>query len=1004
MKLTDCKTGRESVIRCRVQGRVPAELLEVGEHQVVRSAHDGGISIEHSSGRLDIEPIGRESLLAASDLADPQAIVLLQLERERGERWLVYARRFAHRVRLSAPLELVMPPEVEEQLGQHARNKLASWAQEQLTCEQWCFAWCGGRGFDAGAFELLGRTKRLRIARRDDRLVVTNVAKPTTRAGGILIEGRPTLTTERNLVVEQEAEGLADKVQSGSDFMDLWAHYQVAERRVLEEEANRLARVTYKSWRQTKDGLCFTLPRVAPQPWRGVELQLSIDATSQDEQTTVRVGQLARGGVRGSEIHLSLDELETEPPKKGTLAVNLLGDDIRWRRRERALTTLRNNESILPDLSDVLEGQGRTATQGKPLPPLSGHVIQALDFPLTPAQQRAVEVALNTPDVALIQGPPGTGKTLVIRVIAQRLHESGRRPILLCAFQHDAVLRVLEGTTVGGLPVPRIGGRKGESSLDRTRTVREWLADVEELVEAALADPRLKSPWAALREQVAKRVRAWRRMPGELPQAVAMLRELQHKLGPQLPPEELTQLEDALIKLTPRPQPTNHVDVDWSEVERELGRQRLEDVAWSDDGPAKARRLQRAVKRLLTVVQARELRAELEPHHKALVRAAAQHRRAGVPEGYPELIDTLTQCCHSPSTEPEILDHITIVEQTANGLLSWLDGRRRVTGEGTADALTRFLVGLRSDPMVIQDVLRSYADALGSTVLQAVGRTMSDLHGEFDTVIVDEAARANPLDMLVVLVLARRIILVGDQAQLPHVLEPRLEKAVTEGRAEQARDLLRESLFARTWDLYKEGPPGNIQRVQPLDKQFRMHPVIGSFISDTFYGGALENGTDAAALTLETGLTEGKPIAWFDIRGAREARGSCYRRKHEAEALADRVDMLVRDEPSERSIGVISFYAEQVRLLRDIHQERAWGERVQVGTVDAFQGREFDHVLLSCVRSGGGVGFLALPNRLNVAMSRAQRLLAVFGDSRTVLQVPQLRAFHERCTRDGFHA
>ncbi len=1004
MKLTDCKTGREFVLRCRIQGNVPPELKTAGEHRVVRSAHDGSLSIEHSAGRLAVEPIGRESLLTASDLADPNAVVLLQLEPERDDRWLVCARVFAHRLRLESPLELTMPPEVEEKLGHRARGQLATWVGDQLACEQWCFAWCGGRAFDPEGFELLGRTRRLRVARREGRLVVVSVSRALSRAGGILVEGRVKLTTERDLVVDQEAGELVEKALSGSDFMDLWTQYQQAERKVLEEEASRLGRVTYKSWKQTKDGLCFTLPGVAPPPWRGAELQLSIQATSPDGQVRVQVGQLARGGAQGREIHLALEELETEPPAKGTLSVDLQGDATRWKRRERALATLRSNGSTLPDLGSVLEGAGRTATVGKPLQALSGTVLQALSFPLTPAQARAVEIALNTPDIALIQGPPGTGKTLVIRVIAQRLHEAGRRPVLLCAFQHDAVLRVLEGTKVGGLPVPRIGGRKGESSLDRTRTVREWLDDVEGMVVAALADPSLQSPWTAQRERIAARIRDWRRMPGELPQAEAMLRELQHMAGAQLPPEELEQLEIALQQLRPNPPQAAHTDLDWSPIEEELRRQRLNDAAWSDDGPAKVKRLERAVKRMLPSICDPALKAEMSLYHKALERAATQHRRAGVPAGFAELIDTLTEHSNATPEEAEPLDHIALVERAANRLLSWFDGRRRVTGEGTADALARFLEGVRKDPMVVQDVLRSYADALGSTVLQAVGRTMSDLHGEFDTVIVDEAARANPLDLLVVLVLARRIILVGDQAQLPHVLEPRLERAVTDGRAKRAQTLLRESLFARTWDLYREGPPGNIQRVQLLDKQFRMHPIIGRFISDTFYNGGLQNGTDAAALTLETKITEGKPIAWFDIRGAREARGSCYRRKHEASALADRVDLLIRDEPEERSIGVISFYAEQVRLLQEIHQERAWGGRVLVGTVDAFQGREFDCVLLSCVRSGHGVGFLALPNRLNVAMSRAQRLLAVFGDTRTVLQVPQLKAFHERCLQEGFHA
>jgi superfamily I DNA and/or RNA helicase len=76
---------------------------------------------------------------------------------------------------------------------------------------------------------------------------------------------------------------------------------------------------------------------------------------------------------------------------------------------------------------------------------------------------------------------------------------------------------------------------------------------------------------------------------------------------------------------------------------------------------------------------------------------------------------------------------------------------------------------------------------------------------------------------------------------------------------------------------------------------------------------------------------------------------------------------------------------------------------VSVGTVDAFQGREFDAVFLSCVRSGSGVGFLAMPNRLNVAMSRARRLLVAFGDAKTVRMVPALEAFWNRVTTEGTH-
>jgi superfamily I DNA and/or RNA helicase len=141
-----------------------------------------------------------------------------------------------------------------------------------------------------------------------------------------------------------------------------------------------------------------------------------------------------------------------------------------------------------------------------------------------------------------------------------------------------------------------------------------------------------------------------------------------------------------------------------------------------------------------------------------------------------------------------------------------------------------------------------------------------------------------------------------------------------------------------------------------------------------------------------------------DVTEGRES--GRYLRRSEAFLLADRVDALLRETTqSVWTIGVIAFYRQQVALLEKLKQERAWGDRVQVGTVDAFQGREFDAVFLSCVRSNknGSVGFLALSNRLNVAMSRARRVLAVFGDGATIQKVPALKNYIEVAKKEGYH-
>ena len=99
-------------------------------------------------------------------------------------------------------------------------------------------------------------------------------------------------------------------------------------------------------------------------------------------------------------------------------------------------------------------------------------------------QEKAIEVALNTPDIALIQGPPGTGKTTVIAAILERLNEiadkRGTRikgQILLTGFQHDAVENMIERLSLNGIPVPKFGKRSGATDDDYSafeRNLEDW--------------------------------------------------------------------------------------------------------------------------------------------------------------------------------------------------------------------------------------------------------------------------------------------------------------------------------------------------------------------------------------------------------------------------------------------------------------------------------------------------------------------------------------------------
>jgi superfamily I DNA and/or RNA helicase len=290
----------------------------------------------------------------------------------------------------------------------------------------------------------------------------------------------------------------------------------------------------------------------------------------------------------------------------------------------------------------------------------------------------------------------------------------------------------------------------------------------------------------------------------------------------------------------------------------------------------------------------------------------------------------------------------------------------------------------------------------------------------------------------------RRIILVGDHRQLPHILEHEIERDLDRNVTEKTEDILRKSLFERLFAAMRARERSDgIKRTVTLDIQYRMHPVLGAFVSDIFYkpyGEAFKSGRDAGEFRHNLQRYEGAVAAWVDIplnRG-RESGNQSKRRPSEAKWIAGEAHRIL-DERSDLSVGVITFYSAQVdellqqmagvglaeqiengsfRIAEAYRYTRGVSgrlkERLRVGTVDAFQGKEFDVVLLSMTRSNDidsgderalrrKYGHLMLANRLCVAMSRQQRLLIVVGDS-GMLQpnvaadaIPGLVKFRELC-------
>ena len=291
---------------------------------------------------------------------------------------------------------------------------------------------------------------------------------------------------------------------------------------------------------------------------------------------------------------------------------------------------------------------------------------------------------------------------------------------------------------------------------------------------------------------------------------------------------------------------------------------------------------------------------------------------------------------------------------------------------------------------ITDDVLGN-AQVLCATNIGAGHFTLSNR--KFSIVLIDEATQATEPSALVPIVKgARQLILVGDHRQLP--------PTVTSRRAEEGG--LDIPLFER---LLSNGLPAHM-----LTTQYRMHPIIREFPSSRFYENKLEDGCSPADRPPVAGFLWpdwDKPVAFVPVHGAEieEEAGSSRSNMDEAAIVVKIVnDLLTPGDLTPEDIGVISPYAGQVRLIRSMVDDMIEG--LEVKSVDGYQGREKEIIVLSTVRSNdaGKVGFLSNYRRLNVALTRAKRGMIVIGDDRTLRNDPTWASWLDWITESNLMA
>lgn len=722
---------------------------------------------------------------------------------------------------------------------------------------------------------------------------------------------------------------------------------------------------------------------------------------------------------KGGKGYITLDArgLRRQLPKKGMLRVGDSRGAARVHaRREEALARLLEGHCPQPRLLEFLVAP-RTIPEIKSKD-LRYH-RRKRGPTLNAQQEKAVIRASQMPALFLIQGPPGTGKTTVITEIIHELRWRHRNQkdgkslkVLVSSVQNDAVDNAAKKLGEGDILVDLI-----TKSGDNTSALEMAARATEEMKKRLEASNRYNA-YMELRAHLDALYKLRSRLSTPGPKSLEDMRNLPRTRLDPVRCRDLDALTERLEGLlaaqdTPKsitPFVAHSVMTDLKGlIERARGFTSLDadnvaDVRACVEGIVAILDAHRddLPEEVLEALEVFELdappfldRLQDPPSPRDLKRWSTmvnELERANM-EGEQER--------EEEETPP------TPMEQWERDALGWyercvahLQDLTKSSGLVDQAILGRFIEQINESPKLTNKLIEEHATVRGTTC-QKAANYVEDV---YDIAIIDEAARGG-IDTLIPMTMARSIILIGDQNQLPPHIETELERKLDQDLREEV-DLTTTSIFSHLWS--ELGGPSGSSNCVSLTKQFRMHRTIGELVSKIFYEPEtrLEHdceGGRRASRAPKFGLLGDRPFVWIDTRDYFESPNRRYNRpmgeqnEYEAELIVELVKRahLTGDDEKEK-IGVIPFYGKQRKLLEQLLRKEGLLERVELGTVDSFQGKDFPLVILSTVRSNqeGRVGFLALPNRLNVAISRAKKQVLLLGDSATLA--------HERRGSESF--
>jgi len=849
---------------------------------------------------------------------------------------------------------------------------------------------------------------------------------------------------KNGLVSERIAKDLGDIVETEGSYLNTWDIYLEKEGEILLDKAKKIGILKILNDRRIDDGYELGIENLSQAKEllnEGDYLSFVDDVPSYISDDLTWIQHLAQKEQKDNPNmkSIQIESFEIKRIEHGFLTIktdksisnlkskkvvlSIYGDEIQLQRKLDARKRLLEGRSANPLLGLIIEdtdtiNKYQKTSRIKKLEPLTNYIKEKIFFKNPPTQNQidAIDIALNTPDIAIIQGPPGTGKTTVLTAIIERLNEESdkeniRGQVLVAGFQHDAVENIIERLNINGIPTPKFG-KKSIRTVDISsyERVMEW----SESITSNLKEKSLELSNQLKINKLNKYFEVYLKTPSRL-LSIGLLEYIINELSSYLDDETITYSKGILKKL-------NAKSIDHIKELQYIYSLRTSINGILDDG--RERNLELLVSKIGEVLSDNE--------RDILTHIDINNLDDYLPK-IKNLKDTLIDKLYPKPmfrAEKPSEDIIKLKEKVEEKLSQ---------GKSTKDQINTILINyineLESNPFGLQSMIEEYSYVYSATTGQSNQASKQKTSNQnqdasFDTLIIDEAARATPMDLLVAMVLAkRRIILVGDHRQLPHMVD----EDIIKNSDLSENKFIKESMFGYLKSRAKKLEEyDNIKRTLTLENQYRTHPLLGKFVSDNFYKKYSE-GFESPLQDTERFFKqtlkdiEDIPAVWIDVPNTKCKEQRAWSRECEALKIMEYLQKwILSDDGKDLTFGIITFYRNQVETLKKLleieftKEERdSFHDRLKIGTVDSFQGMEFDIVFLSVVRSRDVktindtiedyklFGFLISKNRLCVSMSRQKKSLIVVGDkeffnsNRAKEDVEELHNFLQLCKNKG---